>query len=219
MVVSDLVAWLDYAGVAVFAATGALTAARHRHDIVTFCFFAAVTGIGGGTLRDLLIGAPVFWVEQPAYLAVCMVAAALIWILGERPQGSRLLLWLDAVGLAAYSVLGAAKAAQMGVPPLAAVVMGVLSASFGGIVRDVLAGQPSVLLRREIYVTAALLGAGAYVALRLAHVESSYAALGAFGGAFALRAAALRLGWALPAFPGRDETKPAAPWTGVPPTE
>ena len=76
-----------------------------------------------------------------------------------------------------------------------------------------------MLLRREIYVTAALLGAGSYVALRLAHVESSYAALGAFGGAFALRAAALRLGWALPAFPGRDETKPAAPWTGVPPTE
>jgi uncharacterized membrane protein YeiH len=217
----DVVAWLDYGGVAVFGATGALVAARQRRDIVAFCFFAAVTGIGGGTLRDLLIGAPVFWVDRPAYLAVCMVAAAAVWILGGRLQGSRLLLWLDAVGLAAYAVLGAAKAAQMGVQPLAAVAMGILSATFGGVVRDVLAGEPSVLLRREIYVTAALLGSGVYVALRLADTETALAAGIGFLAAFGLRAGALKLGWRLPAFPG-GEDKPAtkaAPWTGVPPTE
>ncbi len=71
--------WLDYAAVAVFAVSGALAAARKRHDIITFGFFAAITGVGGGTLRDLLIGAPVFWVQRPGYVIVCLVAAVLVW--------------------------------------------------------------------------------------------------------------------------------------------
>lgn len=197
-------AYLDYAGVAVFAVTGALAAARQQHDIVTFCFFAAVTGIGGGTLRDLLIGAPVFWVHDPGYPAVCVAAAGAVWAVGERPWRLPLLLWLDAVGLAAYSVIGAAKAAQWGVPPLVAVVMGLISASFGGIVRDVLAQEPSVLLRREIYMTAALAGAGAFVVLRLLGLDEGVAAGLGVGSAFFLRAGALRFGWALPGFHRRD---------------
>ncbi|MGI4880837.1 MAG: trimeric intracellular cation channel family protein, partial [Janthinobacterium lividum] len=79
--VRPLVAALDYAGVAVFAVSGALAAARAKRTIVTFAFFAAVTGIGGGTLRDLLIGAPVFWVYRSDYLGICLVAAALVWLL------------------------------------------------------------------------------------------------------------------------------------------
>jgi uncharacterized membrane protein YeiH len=195
---------LDYAGVAVFALTGALAAARQRHDIMTFCFFAAVTGIGGGTLRDLLIGAPVFWVRNPGYPAVCIAAAGLVWAMGERPWRLPVLLWLDAVGMAAYSVLGAAKAANYGVPPLVCVVMGVLTASFGGVVRDVLAQEPSVLLRREIYVTAAALGAGAYVLLQLLQVDQALAALAATAAAFGLRAGALAFGWRLPGFEERS---------------
>ena len=74
----------DYAAVAVFAATGALAAARQRHDIVTFGFFAAITGVGGGTLRDLLIDAPVFWISSPGYLIVCLAAAVTVWLVGER---------------------------------------------------------------------------------------------------------------------------------------
>jgi uncharacterized membrane protein YeiH len=197
-------AFLDYAGVAVFAVTGALAAARQRHDIVTFCFFAAVTGVGGGTLRDLLIGAPVFWVRDPGYPAVCIAAAGIVWAVGERPWRLPLLLWLDAVGLAAYSVIGAAKAAQWGVPPLVAVVMGLISASFGGIVRDVLAQEPSVLLRREIYMTAALAGAGAFVILRLFGLDEAVAAGVGVAAAFLLRAGALRFGWTLPGFHRRD---------------
>jgi uncharacterized membrane protein YeiH len=193
-------AFLDYAGVAVFALTGALAAARQRHDIVTFCFFAAVTGVGGGTLRDLLIGAPVFWVREPGYPAVCIAAAGAVWALGERPWRLPLLLWLDAVGLAAYSVAGAAKAADWGVPPLVAVVLGPISASFGGIVRDVLAQEPSVLLRREIYITAALAGSGTFVLLRLAGLEDGACAGIGFAAAFFLRAGALRFGWSLPGF-------------------
>jgi uncharacterized membrane protein YeiH len=159
-------ATLDYAAVFVFAATGALAAAEKRHDIVTFGFFAAITGVGGGTLRDLLIGAPVFWVQQPAYLVASLVAAVAVWVLGPERFRERLLIWLDALGLSAYAVVGAAKALEMGVGPLPAVVMGVLTATVGGVIRDVIAQHPSVLLRREIYVSAALAGASVFVALQ-----------------------------------------------------
>src|SRR4051812_25150997 len=114
---------LDFGAVAVFGATGALAAARNRHDIVTFGFFAAVTGVGGGTLRDLLIGAPVFWIGRPGYVIVCLAAAAAVWVFGPRRFRPRILTWLDAVGMAAYAVVGALKAQSLGVPPFPAVVM------------------------------------------------------------------------------------------------
>ena len=194
---------LDFAGVAVFAATGALAAAREKHDLVTFAFFAAITGVGGGTLRDLLIGQPVFWVEDWRYIAVCLLAAVAIWMIGRRDWRFRALLWLDAVGLAAYGVMGAAKAEAVGMAPLICIVMGALTACFGGIVRDLLAGQPSILLRREITVSAALLAATAFVALRLPDTPIWPAAVIAALLGFALRAGALIHGWSLPAFPDR----------------
>ena len=204
---------LDYAGVAVFGATGALAAARRGFDIVTFAFFAAITGIGGGTLRDLLLGAPVFWVTQPGYVGVCIASAGAVWAIGERLSRFRALLWLDALGLAAYCVVGASKAADWGAPPLVAVVMGVLSASFGGMVRDVLAGEPSVLLRKEIYVTAALLGASVFVLLRLVNAPDPLAGGLGMAAAFALRAGALTRGWTLPGFRTSEVgTTPAAIW-------
>ncbi|WP_298125075.1 trimeric intracellular cation channel family protein [Brevundimonas sp.] len=196
-----LLAVLDFAGVAVFAATGALAAARLKQDLVTAAFFAAITGVGGGTLRDLLIGAPVFWVQDWRYVAVCLAGAVAVWLIGPRPWRFRALLWLDAVGLAAYGVIGAAKAEAWGVPPLICIVMGALTACFGGVVRDLLAGQPSILLRREITVSAALLAATAYVAARAAGLGDWPAALLGAGLGFALRAGALKWGWSLPAFP------------------
>jgi len=102
--------WLDYAAVAVFAATGALAAARRRQDIITFGFFAAITGVGGGTLRDLLIGAPVFWVHRPGYIVICGLVAVGVWVIGGRGWRFRALMWLDALGLAGYAVVGTAKA-------------------------------------------------------------------------------------------------------------
>lgn len=194
------VTWLDYAAVAVFGATGALAAARRNHDIVTFGFFAAVTGVGGGTLRDLLIGAPVFWTHQPAFVAVCLIAAVAVWLFGSSRSRETILLWLDALGMAAYSVVGAAKAETFGVAPLAAMVMGVLTATFGGVVRDVLAGEPSVLLRRDIYITAAVVGAAAYVGARVLGLPSLAADLIGFAAAFALRACAIVWRWTLPGF-------------------
>ncbi|RZJ30106.1 MAG: trimeric intracellular cation channel family protein [Brevundimonas sp.] len=193
---------LDFAGVAVFAATGALAAARQKHDLVTFAFFGAITGVGGGTLRDLLIGAPVFWVQDWRYIAVCLAASVAIWLLGARPWRFRALLWLDAVGLAAYGVMGAAKAGAFGIAPLICIVMGALTACFGGIVRDLLAGEPSILLRREITVSAALLAATVFVIGRVFGLDLWPAAfLGGVLG-FGLRAGALFWGWSLPAFPG-----------------
>lgn len=194
---------LDYAAVAVFGASGALAAARRKHDIITFGFFAAVTGVGGGTLRDLLIGAPVFWVAKPQYVAVCLAAAAAIWVFGWGRFGERMLNWLDALGMAAYCVVGALKAQSMGVPPFSAIVMGVLTAAFGGVIRDVLAEEPSILLKRELYITPALLGASVFVGLGALGVGIAVAGVVGFVCAFALRAGAMLFGWRMPGFPGR----------------
>jgi uncharacterized membrane protein YeiH len=191
---------LDYLGVAVFAITGALAAARSRHDVLTFAAFAILTGIGGGTLRDLLIGVPVFWVHRGSYIYVCLVAAASVWLLGERPWRSQALVWFDALGLAAYAVLGAAKALSVGVPSPVAVVMGTATATVGGILRDLVAGEPSVLLRREIYVTAAVLAASLYVAGVSLGLDPFLCSAGGFAAGLALRAGAILRGWTLPGF-------------------
>lgn len=196
-----LLSVLDFAGVAVFAATGALAAARERHDLVTFAFFAAITGVGGGTLRDLLLGLPVFWVQDWRYIGICIAASIVIWLIGRRDWRFRALLWLDAIGLGAYGVLGAAKAEAVGAAPLICIVMGALTACFGGIVRDLLANQPSILLRREITVSAALLAATVYVVLRIPDLSPWPAAVIAAVCGFGLRAGALRYGWSLPGFP------------------
>ncbi|WP_426164400.1 trimeric intracellular cation channel family protein [Sandarakinorhabdus sp. DWP1-3-1] len=201
--VRPLLSWLDMAGVAVFAVSGALAAARAKQTIVTFAFFAAITGIGGGTLRDLLIGAPVFWVGRSDYLGICLIAAGAVWVLRADRWQLPALLWFDAIGMAAYAVIGAAKAGSYGLPPLPCIVMGVLTASFGGIVRDVLAGEPSILLRREIYISAAALGATTYVLLVVLGMAALPAGIIGAAAGFALRALAIGKGLALPAY--RDE--------------
>lgn len=191
---------LDYAGVTVFALTGALAAARDRQDIITFWFFAAVTGVGGGTLRDLLIGAPVFWVGDPTYLGIALAAAILVWFLAPHLARRKTLIWLDALGLAVYGVIGAAKAISLGVDPFVSVGMGVLTATFGGVIRDVLAEQPSALLKREITISAALLAAGGFVGLHAAGVPPLWAGIVGGLAGFGLRGGAIHYGWALPAF-------------------
>lgn len=192
----------DYFGIAVFAISGALIAAEKRQNLVTFIFFAAATGVGGGTLRDLLIGAPVFWVHTNATLLICIAASLLVWLASGRRFAGKALLWFDAAGLAAYATYGAAKALAYGVAPVPAFAMGVLTGCAGGIIRDVLAGDPSILLRPELYVTAAALAAGLFVGLTLAGVPSLVAALIAVVAGFALRGAAIARGWSLPAYRG-----------------
>lgn len=199
-IVPVLAPWLDLAGLAVFAASGALAAAKRGQTMVTLTFFALVTGVGGGTMRDLLIGAPVFWVHDARAATVCLIVAVIIWVTPERWWRGAALDWFDAVGLAAYAVYGAAKALRWGVPPLPAVLMGVVTACVGGIIRDVLAGEPSILMRPELYVTAGALASASFVLLILAGLPfAAAAAIGAVAG-FALRAAALHFHLALPAY-------------------
>jgi uncharacterized membrane protein YeiH len=195
-----LLSVLDYAGVAMFAASGALMAASKRQDVVTFIFFAAITGVGGGTLRDLLIDAPVFWVLDPGYVIVCTVVAVLVFLTRGRGVHEQTLLWLDAVGLCVYAVVGAAKALALGVHPVICVVMGALTATFGGIIRDVLAGEPSILLRRELYITPAIVSASVFIVLRTLGVDWTWASGIAVALGFIVRAGAIRWKWHMPAF-------------------
>ena len=195
-----LLAYLDWAGVAVFALSGALVAAAHRQTLVTFIFFAVITGVGGGTVRDLLIGAPVFWIHENATLLICVAAAGLVWMLPARIWQGSALLWLDAAGLAAYATYGASKGLAYGVAPIPAIGMGVLTGCLGGIVRDVLAGEPSILMRPELYVTAAALSAALAVILIQFGIHPGLAASIAAAAGFALRAAAIARKWSLPAY-------------------
>lgn len=199
-------------GVAVFALTGALVAARKGMDPFGFVLLATVTGVGGGTLRDLLIGTrPVFWVGNPRDVLVCVAVAGGVFLLGpkrvavlEDGKRSRLLLWADALGLALFCAVGSAKALAAGVPPVSAIALGAVTATFGGIIRDLLAGDVPLVLKRDIYVTAAALGSGVYVLSREIGIGSEISGIAGFASAFALRALALLRGWSLPAFPPRN---------------
>ena len=197
---SDALVLLDLFGISVFAISGALLAAEKRQTLVTFVFFAVATGVGGGTLRDLLIGAPVFWVHKNETLLICIGAALGVWLVSSRRIAAKALDWFDAAGLAAYATYGSAKALGYGVAPVPAFAMGVLTACFGGIVRDVLAGEPTILMRKELYVTPAALAAGLFVAPNLIGAPLLVAAAIAAIAGFALRGGAMIWGWSLPAY-------------------
>ena len=201
--------WLDAAGVFVFAVSGALTASRKQLDIVGFLFVATVTGIGGGTLRDVLLGRdPVFGIGQPAYLYVTAAAPALVYFtahLVERRYA--LLLWADAVGLALFAVLGARIALEVGTGATVAVVMGVLTACMGGVIRDVLCGERPLILAKEIYATAAIAGAAVTVGLLAIPIPPIVAEAAGIATAFVIRAAGIAFKLAVPTYkarPGRD---------------
>ena len=201
----ELLYWTDLAGVAVFALSGALTAARRQLDAFGFVLVATVTGIGGGTLRDLLLGvAPVFWVEAPVYLFITTATALLGFVTAHLVESRyRLLLWADAIGLSVFCLMGAEAALAAGAAPFIAVIMGLLTAVFGGVVRDLLCQETPLILRKEIYATAALLGAGAYVGLAALGLERPWCLLTGFLAAFLLRGLAIVTGLSLPTYDKR----------------
>jgi uncharacterized membrane protein YeiH len=195
-----VLAWLDLFGIAVFAASGALAAAQRGQTLVTFSFFALITGVGGGTVRDLLIGVPVFWVQDWRVAATCLVTAGLVWVTPKTFWNARALDWFDAVGIAIYAVFGTWKSLALGVPLLPAMMMGVITACVGGIIRDVLAGEPSILLKPEIYVTAAALASTLFAVLIWFSTPVLPAAILSSAAGFILRALAILKGWAIPAY-------------------
>lgn len=190
---------IDFLAVAVFAVSGALAGARKGMDIVGLVWLGAITGIGGGTMRDLLLDRPVFWINEPLYLVIATVSAALVFFIARVPAASdKALLWLDAAGLAFVAVAGAGKAITFGAPPSVAVLMGVITAALGGILRDVLVHEPSILMRKEIYITAAMLGASVFVAADAMQFAKTVSAISGIAAGFALRAGAINFGWSLP---------------------
>jgi uncharacterized membrane protein YeiH len=196
---------LDWLGIAVFAASGALVASRKQMDAVGFVLIAAVTGFGGGTLRDLLLGrTPVFWLARPELLGIAAAAGLLVFLTAHLVESRyRALLWADAMGLALFAVLGAEIALVAGADPWAAVLLGVITATGGGILRDVICNELPLILRREIYITAAAVAAATYVALRLAPLPRDVALVAGIGTGFLLRAAAILRGWSLPPYRAR----------------
>lgn len=192
---------LDWIGIVAFSVTGAIVAARKEMDVVGFMVLGTATGIGGGTLRDMLLGVPVFWVSQPSYLVTCAVASIIAFFATHLPESRyRILLWLDAVGLAVFAITGTEKAMLAGTNFTTAVTMGVITATFGGIFRDLLGGGSPVILSREIYASAALCGAVTFVGLTAVGTLREAALVIGFAVGLLIRAAALRYGWSLPRY-------------------
>jgi uncharacterized membrane protein YeiH len=210
---------IDLAAAVVFAVTGALVASRKEMDLIGFLWLGAITGVGGGTLRDLLLGLPVFWIVDPTPVALCLLAAGIVHFTAHLVTSRyRLLLWLDAFGMALVTVVGTAKAVDAGAGPLVAVVMGVVTASVGGILRDLLGQEPSILLRREIYVTASALGAAVFIVAHGLGAGQALAMVAGAASAFAIRSLALWFDWSLPVYrrrPGRTEAEIGARETHV----
>ncbi|MDJ0821478.1 MAG: trimeric intracellular cation channel family protein [Paracoccaceae bacterium] len=198
-----LLVLLEYAAVVVFALTGALVASRAQLDIVGFAFLAILTGVGGGSVRDVLLDRnPVFWMADPTYLAVACGAALLVFFTAHLFESRyRALLWLDACAL---SAAGAGIAQSMGQGIAVVLVMGVVTGCMGGLLRDVVANEvPLVLKQGELYVTCALAGSVASALTAGAGAPAGVAALACAGVTFGLRAGSLLFGWRLPVYKSR----------------
>jgi uncharacterized membrane protein YeiH len=193
---------LDLLGVAVFAISGALAAGRKGLDLLGVVVIAAITAIGGGTLRDLLLNRhPIFWIEDPTYLGVILAAAVatLVYVRLRRPPG-RALLVADALGLALFAISGAQVAEAAGLGPVIVVLMGTMTGVAGGVLRDVLSAEVPLILRRDIYATAAIAGIALYLALQWAGVPQQPAGIAGMVAVAGLRMLAIMRGLRLPVF-------------------
>lgn len=196
--------WLDLFGVFVFALSGALAADRRGMDLFGFVVIALLPAIGGGTVRDLVLDAPVFWVGNPIYLWLVVAAALLTYVAAPAIQRvERRLLWADAVGLSVFCVAGAAKALALSGSATIAVALGVVTAVMGGIIRDVVCNEIPLVLRQDIYATAAFAGALVFVGLNALGLPDSVSIWAGAGACFAVRASALVWGWSLPSRGGK----------------
>lgn len=181
-----------YFGDVVFAISGALTAARYRMDVLGFVLIGTITGIGGGTIRDLLLGRTVWWTHDPFELNLCILASLVTFFLVTSDITRRKgMLWADTLGLSAFAVVGCHVALEFGSPFIIAVFMGMVTATGGGFIRDVLTNTQPMILSGQLYATAALLGSLSYASLRYFGVPEIAAEVVACLAAFGLRAAAI----------------------------
>ncbi len=197
---------LDYAAAMIFAATGALAASRAQLDIVGFFFLASLTAVGGGTLRDLMLDRnPVFWIADPMPIAIaCGIAFVIFFTAHLLESRQKVLIWLDALALPIAVAAGVSAAVGMDASVPIVLVMGVATGTFGGLMRDVVANEvPLVLKQGELYVTAALAGAGAAIIAPLISSHPAAPVIACVLTAFALRAGSLAFGWRLPVYKPR----------------
>jgi uncharacterized membrane protein YeiH len=206
----ELIRMIDLFGVAVFAVSGALVAGRRQMDLFGVVVLAIVTGIGGGTLRDLLLGStPVYWIHDPVYILVGAGAAlATVALRRVVPLRRNVLLVADAIGLAFFCVLGAVKALQAGAGPMIPMLMGVMTGVVGGVIRDLLAGEVPLVLRHDLYATVAVVGAGLFELLVAVGVPVTAAVWAGMAVALGLRLGAIRWHWGLPVFSWADPSPP-----------
>jgi uncharacterized membrane protein YeiH len=204
----ELLLALTWAAVAVLAVAGALSASRKQLDPVGFMLVACLCAFGGGTVRDVILDQPVFWLAAPEMVALAAGLAVLVFFSAHLLERRFVvLLWADAVGLGLFAVLGAEAAQRAGAVAWVAVLMGTITATFGGVLRDIVCAEVPLILRREIYATAAALGAAAFVLLGALGADRTIAISAGGLIAFGVRAAAILAGWSLPAYrarPGRD---------------
>lgn len=190
---------LDFSGVFVFALTGALAANRSNMDIFGHIVLAILPAIGGGTVRDLILDVPVFWLDTPFYIGLVIIAAILVFMFPPR-LGRRFtwLEWADAVGLALFCVLGASKTYAITQNITISVTMGIVTASVGGMLRDVVNNEVPLILQKEIYATAALVGGLIYCLCASQGLPETISLLTGGVSAFFVRGCALTFGWSLP---------------------
>ena len=204
--ISGLVWGLDYLSALVFAATGALVASRRQLDLTGFIFMAAMTAVGGGTLRDLVLGRdPVFWVQRPGLVvAAAVMAIGVFWAAHRLESRYRWLLWLDAAALAIAVPAGVGVALAGGYGPVVVLIAGVVTGCFGGLMRDVVGNEvPLILKQGELYLTAAFGGALIALLADWAGLPRPVTLVGCGMATFLLRAGSMRWGWALPVYRGR----------------
>lgn len=195
-------------GILAEAMTGALAAGRKQMDLFGVVIISCATAIGGGTLRDILLGNyPLVWVEHVGYLVAVSVASLLTVIISPVMRYlSKLFLAIDALGLAVFSIIGAQKTLMLGYSPIVAIVMGVITGAFGGIIRDILCNQVPLIFRKELYAVVSLSTAGFYVCLTLVGISEWANLIFCLVFGFGLRMLALKYRWSIPTFDYQTET-------------
>ncbi len=207
--VPTLFSVLNWFGIVVFAISGALAASRKEMDVIGFIIFANITAIGGGTVRDMMLGlTPVFWVSQTTYIVVASLVGLLVFFTAHIPQSRfTLLLWADAIGISTFAVLGSQIALDANIAPISAIFMAIITASFGGLIRDVLADDQTILLRQEIYLTAIFIGSLTYVGMIELQLDKNLAAISGFLICLIIRGLALKYNWYFPGYKSRPGRK------------
>ena len=193
---------LEMAGTAAFAVSGALAASRKNMDIFGYCVLALMPAVGGGTVRDIIIDrVPVFWINDNRYVTVAIFAALIVYFSSYKPGSRRrILVWMDALGLALFAALGAEICLQRDTGPLVAIMLGVTTAVTGGMIRDIICNEIPLILSREIYATAALVAALGYVLADSFGFGDHLSLLAAVAAGFTIRALAIIYDWSLPSF-------------------